>query len=207
MERHSKQASRSVRTSKQEIRQQESRRSRRARWPTGLLSFFPLKGRVERHSARSKIIGTNIPARLGCPMDTVHSDVFPFDRQRAPVADVIEGDDDLFEADISMSDRTKIPVPPVISKIGVPGKYADLACAMAPPDIFHVCMVDTVAEIAQEFDVADSLIAKMRWIVIKTEPAMVFDRFHRTVCRGDVKGNLCRVHFQGEVHIELFKSI
>src|ERR1700686_1882633 len=143
MEGHLKQASRSVRTSQQETKQQESRRSRRARWPTGSLSFFPLKGGVERHSARSKIIGTNIPARLGCPVNAVHSDVFPFDRQRAPVADVIERDDYLFEADISMSDRTKIPIPPVISKIGMPAKYAAVARAMAPPDIFHCSMVDT----------------------------------------------------------------
>src|ERR1700730_10411769 len=75
------------------IRAARIRKSRGASRPTGSLSFFPLKGRVERHSAWGKIIGTNIPARLGRPMNTVHSNVFPFDGQRAPVADVIERDD------------------------------------------------------------------------------------------------------------------
>src|SRR6202035_5110571 len=78
---------------------------------------------------------------------------------------------------------------------------------MAPPNIFHMCMVYSVAELAQKFNVANSLISEMGRVVVKAEPAVIFNRFHRPGRRRDVKRYFGRVHFEREVHIELVENI
>ena len=95
----------------------------------------------------------------------------------------------------------------MISKVGMTAEDPDVAGPVAPPDIFHMCMIDAVAELAQKFDVADSLVAKMGRVVVKAEPAMIFHRLHGAVRRSDIKRNLGRVHFEREVHIEFIENI
>ena len=106
-------------------------------------------------------------------MNPIHSNVFPFNRKRAAVPYVVQRDDDFFEANVSVADGTKIPISPVISKVGVTAKDADFACSVPPPDIFHVRVVDAVAELAQEFDITDALVAKMGRVVVEAKPAMI----------------------------------
>src|SRR6218665_2185520 len=79
---------------------------------------------------------------LGGAMHAVHAVVFPFHRQRALVAAVVERDDDGFEVDHAAPHAAKIPIAPRIAKAGVAAKHAHRAVALAPPDIFHVHVVD-----------------------------------------------------------------
>ena len=50
----------------------------------------------------------------------------------------------------------------------------DTNCAVpvTPPDVLHVCVEDTVAESADEFDIIHALITEMARIVIETEAFM-----------------------------------
>ncbi len=65
-------------------------------------------------------------------MDAIHPNVFPFDRERTRVGDIIERDDDIFKMDVAVPDRTKIPITPVISEVGVTAKYSDIARYRGP---------------------------------------------------------------------------
>src|SRR6516164_25937 len=144
-------------------------------------SFLLFKRRVERRSARGKIIGLHISARLRCSMDSVHSGVLPFDRERATVSDVVQRDNDLFETDVAVANRTEIPVPAIIAKIGVAAKNANVAIAMAPPGIFHMSVIDPVSELAEKFHVAHALISKVGRIVVEPESLVVLDGLQGTV--------------------------
>src|SRR6218665_3145400 len=55
---------------------------------------------------------------------------------------VVERDDDGFEVDQAAPHAAKIPIAPRIAKAGVAAKHAHRAVALAPPDIFHVHVVD-----------------------------------------------------------------
>ena len=52
-------------------------------------------------------------------MKAIHSAVFPFDRKRALIADVVEGYDNLFEVDVASTDRPKVPKAPRVGECGV----------------------------------------------------------------------------------------
>src|ERR1700722_16934394 len=106
-----------------------------------------------------------------------------------------------------MPDGTKIPIPPVLSKISVPAKDANFAGPVSPPNIFHVRVIDAVAEFTQELDITDALVAEMGRVVVKAEPAMIFHGFYRSAGRGNIKGNLGRVHFKREVHIKFVERV
>src|SRR5580704_10707054 len=95
----------------------------------------------------------------------------------------------------------------MIAKAGMAAKDTYLAVAVAPPDILHVGMVNAVAELAQELNVTDSLVTKVGRVVIKAEPAVIFDGLHRTTCRSDIERNFGRVHFERKVHIELVEHL
>src|SRR5262249_22273966 len=144
-------------------------------------SFLLFKRRVERSSARGEIIGLHIPARLRCSIDPVHSDVLPLDRERTPVSDVVQRDDDLFEMDVAVANRTKIPVPAMMDKLGVTAKSANVAIAMAPPGIFHMSVIDPVLELAEKFHVAHALISKVGRIVVEPESVVELDGFQGAV--------------------------
>src|SRR4051812_44982997 len=102
-------------------------------------------------------------------MLAVHAAVFPFDAQRALVADVVECHDDILKFDIAMAQRAEIPEPPRISEIHMAAENAHCAIAMTPPGVFHVNVENPLAERADEFSVADALISQMRWIIIEAK--------------------------------------
>ncbi len=78
---------------------------------------------------------------------------------------------------------------------------------MAPPDVFHVSVEDPILELANEFYVVDSLVAKMGRVVVKAEPAMMFHRLQRTVRRSDIKRDLGRMHLEREIDIQRVESL
>ena len=140
-------------------------------------------------------------------MDTIHPDVFPFDRQRTTVGDIIQCDNDILKMDVAVPDRTEVPITPVITEIGVTSKYADFARTVAPPDVFHVSVEDPILELANESYVVDSLVTEMRRIVVKPESAMMFHRVQSTMRRRDVERNLSRMYLEPEINIQRVKSL
>ena len=70
-------------------------------WQIGLLVFF-VEGGVKRQGAGREIYLPYEISGLGAPMDAIHSDIFPLHGEWAAVANVVKGDDDLFEVDVTM---------------------------------------------------------------------------------------------------------
>ncbi len=71
---------------------------------------------------------------------------------------------------------------------------------MTPPDVFHVGMENAIRKGADELDVIDPLVAEMTGVVVEAERLVASEGFKGTLSRGNVKGDLRRVHFQSELH-------
>jgi hypothetical protein len=54
----------------------------------------------------------------------------PLDGERAGVADVIEGDDDVLELDVAATDGAEVPGATRVAEIGVAAEHADGAVAV-----------------------------------------------------------------------------
>ena len=91
-----------------------------------------------------------------------------------------------------MAERAEIPVAPRVGESGVAAEDADRAVAVAPPDIFHVRVENAVAELADELDVIDALIAQVRGVVVEAKALVILHRFHARVGGGDVEGDFGR---------------
>jgi len=141
----------------------------------GLL-FFAVEGRVEGDAAGGKVIGFYVPARFRPAVDAVHPDILPFDRERATVPDIVQRDDNFFESNVPVPDRSKIPVAAVVTKVGVPPENTDIPRAVSPPGVLHVGVIDPVFELQEEFHVINTLISKMRWVVVEAKSLVMFDR-------------------------------
>src|SRR5438552_11018932 len=99
---------------------------------------LPIELRVKRDRRRFEIDLPDKLARLLRSVFAVHAGVFPFDRQRALVPDIVEGDDDFFEVNIAVAEGAEVPVSARISEGRMPAEDADFAAAVAPPDVLHV---------------------------------------------------------------------
>ena len=89
----------------------------------------------------------------------------------------------------------------------MPAKHADIAVAVAPPNVFHVDVINPVGKGANEFDVIDTLIPQMAWVVIETEPFVALQGLNGAFGAGDVEGNLGRVHLEREIDIAFLENI
>jgi hypothetical protein len=170
-------------------------------------ALSPFECRVEREAARRKIIGSDVPTRFCSAMHAIHPDVFPFDRERAPIPDVVQSDDDILKPDITVADRSKIPVPPMIAKTGVTTEYTDFPGAVTPPNILHMRVIDSAFEFAQKPYVINALVAEMGRVVVESEPAMVFDRLQSSVGGGDIERDLSWMDFESEVYVDTVERI
>ena len=66
---------------------------------------FLFESCVEGDCAGCEIEFFHKRGRLGGAMNAIHADVLPFDGERAVVSDVVEGDDDILEADVAATGR------------------------------------------------------------------------------------------------------
>ena len=114
-------------------------------------------------------------------MHSIHADILPLNRERTPVADIVECYNDVFELDVTVSDGSKIPVASVVAKVGVTAKDTHIPIAVSPPRILHMCMVDAIAELTNEFHVIDSLVTEMRGIVVKAKAFVSLDGIDRAL--------------------------
>jgi len=146
-------------------------------------------------------------AGFGRAVEAVHAAVLPLHGERAGVADVVEGDDDVLETDIAAADGAEIPGATGVAEIGMAAEDADGAVAVAPPDVLHVGVVDLLAEGADELHVVDALVAEVAGVVVEAEALVVADGVERALGGGDVEGDLGRVHFEAEVDVILLEGL
>ena len=115
-------------------------------------------------------------------METLHAAVFPLYGEGATVSCVVQGYDDLLEIDIATPNGTEIPIAAGIRKISMATKNSDRAIAVAPPNILHVDVINTVSELANEANVINTLVTQMTWIVIETESLVTIYGLDSTGC-------------------------
>ena len=182
-------------------------RRRQDRFIGGARSLvFAFESRVESYAAWHEVVCFNVRARLGRAMDTIHADVFPLDRERPAIADIVERNDDFLELNVAVSNGAKIPVASMITKIGVTTKDADIAVAVPPPDVLHVDMINAVLELAEEFHVIHPLVTEVGRIVIKSEALVMIHRCESAMSRSYVERDFGGMHFQGEIHVQTVKD-
>ena len=170
------------------------------------LWFLALEGGIESPAARSEVVGLDVLARLGGAVHLIHANIFPLDRERAAIADIVERNDDLLELDVAVPDGTKIPIAAMITEIGVTAKDADIAVAVPPPNVLHVSVVNAVLELPKELYVVNTLVSEMRRIVVKTKAIMMLHRLQRAMSRADIKRDFGGMHFKSKVHVRAFKG-
>src|SRR5205807_8308804 len=97
---------------------------------------------IERDGRRLEVDLFHEGGGFGGAVLSVHAAVFPFDRERALVADVVEGDDDLLEVDVAAAGGAEVPVAARVGEGGMAAEDADGAVAVAPPGVLDVHVVD-----------------------------------------------------------------
>ena len=85
-------------------------------------------------------------------MEAVHAGVFPFNGKGAFIDNVVEGYHDFLEVDITASNGAEVPEAARVSEVGMAAEDAYGTITVAPPGVFHVHVVDTVCEGADEFE-------------------------------------------------------
>ena len=76
-----------------------------------------LKRRVELHVTRREIELSHELARFFRAVFAVHAAIFPFDGERAVVADFVERADDLFEVHAAATRRAEVPAAAQVAEI------------------------------------------------------------------------------------------
>ena len=90
----------------------------------GLGRRSPLKLRVEGDGRGLEVDLLYEGRGFGGAVLSIHPAVLPFNRQRALVADVIEGDDDLLEVDVAAAGGAEVPIAARVGEGGVPAEDA-----------------------------------------------------------------------------------
>lgn len=127
--------------------------------------LLPLELGVEDDVRRRKVELLEEAKRLRGAMFAVHPAVFPFDGERAGVADVVQSPNDRREVDVPVTEALEVPRPNVLVELGVAAEHARVR-TVAPRDIFHVNVEDPAGELPNEPNVVDPLVAEMARIVV-----------------------------------------
>src|SRR5690606_27660742 len=107
----------------------------------GLLVLL-VEGGVEGDVAAGEVEFANEGGGLGGAVDAVHADVLPFHGERALVSCVVECDDDVLKLHVAAADGAEVPGAAGVAEGGVTAEDADVAVAVAPPDVLHVGVED-----------------------------------------------------------------
>ncbi|OQB35287.1 MAG: hypothetical protein BWY06_03204 [Candidatus Latescibacteria bacterium ADurb.Bin168] len=131
-------------------------------------------------------------------MFTVHAAVFPFNRKRPLVANVVQSTNDLFEVHRAASHAPEIPGPPVISEIEM--RAEDTPFAIKFDDrILHVHVENPVAKRVDELRRAHALPVQVARVKVEPERRVILHRFESRLGGVDVVRDLCRVNFKAEL--------
>jgi len=173
--------------------------SAKGRWEgreTGLRLFGFVELGVEDDVARREVDAFAVGAAFSGAEFAIHAAVFPFDAERAGVADVVQGADDFFEVDIAATDGLEVPETVGLVEVDMAAEDAGFSGAVAPGDILHVDVEDAIVEFPEKADVVDALVAEVGRIVIESEGGMVVECLEGPFGGGDVEGDFGRMDFQ-----------
>ncbi len=162
---------------------------------------------IEGDGVNREVEATDKSTGLGGAMDAIHPTVFPFNRERAAITHIVEGNDDAFKIYITPANGAELPEAAGVAESGVATKDAHCAIALAPPNILHVGVMDTLTEFTNEADVVNALVGKVTWVVVKTKASMMTHIREGAVGRGDVEGNLRRVNLESKVYLMLVERL
>src|SRR5262245_19661599 len=137
----------------------------------------------------------------------VHHRVLPLDRERALVAGVVELPDQRLEVDPPAAGRAEVPESPLDAEVGVAAEDADGRALLAPPHVLDVHVEDALAELADEADVVDALVAHVRRVEVQAEVRRVVDRRERATGAVEVEGDLGRVDLEREADADLLELL
>ncbi|MEY2640910.1 MAG: hypothetical protein RL150_303 [Candidatus Parcubacteria bacterium] len=163
--------------------------------------------RVEDDIRRRKVQLPHECRRFGGTELTIHPTVFPLDRQRPFVADVVQRTDDALKVDPAAPNGLEVPEALAVVEVDVTTEHSGISRHIGPPDVLHVDVVDAVGEAVDEFDVVDTLVGEMARIIVEPERRMVVNRSKRALGRGDVEGDFGRMDLQGEFHTVLLEDV
>src|SRR5262245_43461959 len=167
----------------------------------------PLEGGVEGDARLREVQPPREARGLARAVLAVHHRVLPLDRQRALVAGVVELAHQGLEVDAPAAGRAEVPEASVEPEVGVAAEDADGRTALAPPDVLDVHVEDALAELAQEGDVVDALVAHVRGVEVEAEVGDPLDGFERAARAVDVEGDLGRMHLEREADADLVELL
>src|SRR5690349_15589993 len=102
---------------------------------------------------RREIRGLDLRACLTRAELAVHSDVLPLDRQRARIPSAVQRANDLLEVDLAAANAAELPEAIGMTEVEMSAEDAGGLRYAGPPHVFHVRMIDPVAESLDERDV------------------------------------------------------
>ena len=139
-------------------------------------------------------------------MLAIHAVVFPFDRQGAGVARVVQRADDFLEVHAAVAERAEIPAAARIAEVQVAGENP--ALAIQPDDrVLHVDVENPVGEFANKPGGVHALPDQVAGIEIEAEFRPEIEGLQRPLRRVEIEGDLGRVHFEGEFHATLAEHV
>src|SRR5690606_26994597 len=151
-----------------------------SRSPAPTRGTAPATGVVLEGGVEGDIGGCQVGAldelhRFGCPRDPVHAGVFPLDRQRALVANVVERPEDALERHPTAPRRDEVPPASVVAEEEVRAEDA-VAAVQQLDGLLDVDVVDAVGELVHEGRRVDELPVEVAGIEIDAEALAVADR-------------------------------
>ena len=139
-------------------------------------------------------------------MLAVHATILPLHRERALVAGLVEGPDDLLEIDAAAARRTEVPAPAGIAEVDVAAE--DPGAAIQGHDrVLDVDVVDAVMERADELHGTDALPVEVAGVEVEAEFLTVVDRCQGPLGRVDVERDFGRMDFERELDSGKFKTL
>src|SRR5207344_1677060 len=103
--------------------------------------------------------------------------------------------------------RAEVPEAFPRAEAGVAAEDSGTHRLLAPPDVLDVHVPDARAELVQEREVVDALVAEVARVEVEPEALVVADRLERHARRVDVEGDLGRVHLEREADVELVEGV
>src|SRR5690606_18515966 len=127
-------------------------------------------------------------------------------RERALIANLVEGPDNLVEVDVASSDGAEVPATARIAKGQVRRQDA------RPPverhlDVFGVHVEDPVREGVDELHGVDALPEEVAGVEVKAEGRVVAHGLKGPLCRVEVKGDFGGVHLEGKLDAFFLKDV
>src|SRR5689334_19883359 len=167
--------------------------------PPAIATRLTLERGVERHRGGGEVGRAHERERVrGAPV-AVHAGVLPLDRERALVADPVQGTEEVLEVDVAVTGGDEVPAARVLAEVQVAAE--DRATPVEALDrVLDVDVVDAVGELGDERGAVEELVLEVRRVEVDAEALAVVERVQRLARRHEVVGDLGRVDLERELH-------